>query len=446
MKMSKGWIYSVITMAVSAAYMAIVFAADFAMKSLGGYTAGWLKLSALFVLVLMFQPIMSGLQAMIDKKFFKTNIEAERIREKFSAGIKKLTRIDKLAEYINRVAFRTFKLSGSAVFVFDEDTEKYRCYDARGILSGMKNTLLGKQDDLVAECSKGKIIKRKNKELCVPSFSKKKKKLVGFLLAGEKSSQDAFNGEEILLLETMANQAVMSVENAILYRGRIEAAKKKLLMKRLSDLGQAASNVAKQARMTLTPIMDFAAQFREKWNNGDFIESAAGTLPFETERLRLILTSVLIYSRESKPASDEIKLNDIFSWLSKLVKAKEKEKNISIEYKVSDDLVVKIGKDNIKQVLLNLVLNAFDAMPNGGKIAVSAEIWEGKIYVKVQDTGQGIPEKDLDKIFNPFFTTKQNAIGLGLTVVKRIVEENNGDLKVNSEPGKGTTFTLAFQE
>ncbi|MEK7376938.1 MAG: hypothetical protein AABZ57_07255, partial [Candidatus Margulisiibacteriota bacterium] len=169
--------YSVVTMIASAAYMLIVFAADFSMKNISGFQVGWPKPAALFVLVLMFQPIMSKLQAVIDKKFFKTNIDAEKIREKFSTGIKKLAKIDRLAEYINRVAFKTFKLSGSAVFVFDEDTGKYKCYDARGVLAGMKDALLGKEDVLVAECSYGKIIKRKNKGLCVPSFSKKKNKL-----------------------------------------------------------------------------------------------------------------------------------------------------------------------------------------------------------------------------------------------------------------------------
>ena len=244
------------------------------------------------------------------------------------------------------------------------------------------------------------------------------------------------------MLETMANQAVMSVENAILYQGRIEAAKRRLLLKRLSDLGQAASNVARQARMALTPVIEFSKQFNKKWEDRDFIERAAGTLPFETERLRLILVSVLIYSGESKPVFDEIKLGGLFSWLFKLMEARARERNIGIGYQVSGDLAIKMGRDHIEQVLLNLVLNAFDAMPYGGKITVSAETWEGKLYVKVRDMGQGIPKENLDKIFDPFFTTKQDAIGLGLTVVKKIVESYGGAIHVNGEPGQGTEFVI----
>jgi signal transduction histidine kinase len=286
-------------------------------------------------------------------------------------------------------------------------------------------------------------MKKMNVDLAVPCFSKKKKNLAGFLLAGEKNSQDAFSAEELLLLETMANQAVMSIENAILYQGRIEAAKKRILMKRLSELGQAASNVARQARLALSPVIEFAKQFSQKWDDTGFVEKSAGTLPFETERLRLVLMSVLIYSKQAKPAFDEINLKkEIFSWLSKLLEARAREKNIGIEYNVSDDLVIKMGRDNIKQVLLNLVLNAFDAMPYGGKITLSAEKWEGKVYIKVRDSGQGIPKEKLDKIFNPFFTTKPDAIGLGLTVVKKIIDSYNGAIYVNDLQGQGTEFVV----
>ena len=458
MKMSKGWIYSIITMAVSAAYMVIVFAADFAMKNLGTYTAGWGKPAALFVLVLLFQPIMSRLQTMIDKKFFKTNIEAEVIREKFSTGIKKLTKIDELAEYINRVAFRTFKLSGSAVFVFDEDTGKYMCYDARGILAGMNEAILGKDDILVYECAKGEIIARKHKgfyrreiydemrkmniDLCVPSYSKKKKKLVGFLLVGEKISQDAFSNEELLLLETMSNQAVMSVENAILYQARIEAAKKRLLIKRLSDLGQAASNVAKQARMALTPIMDFSIQFRQKWDDDSFMDIATEKLPFETEKLRLILMSILIYSRDTKKAEENADLCPVMQWLEKLMSAQARDRKIAAQYECAEGLAIKMDRDNIKHILLNLIINSFDAMPFGGKISVKAVRQDGKIFISMHDSGQGIAEENIQKIFDPFYSTKQNAIGLGLTVVKKIIESHDGTIVVKSEPGKGTIVEI----
>jgi len=98
----------------------------------------------------------------------------------------------------------------------------------------------------------------------------------------------------------------------------------------------------------------------------------------------------------------------------------------------------------IKQALLNIIKNAIAAMPDGGSLTVSTESRGGRLHLSVCDTGVGIPEENLEKIFEPYFTTKDFGSGLGLTLVYKIVKEHLGDVEVSSKPGEGATFTLSF--
>jgi signal transduction histidine kinase len=99
----------------------------------------------------------------------------------------------------------------------------------------------------------------------------------------------------------------------------------------------------------------------------------------------------------------------------------------------------------LRRVLVNLILNAVQAMPKGGKLTISTGDVQGGAAISVQDTGTGIPAESLDRIFNPFFTTKARGQGLGLTVCKRLVEAQGGEIAVKSEVGKGSTFTVKLR-
>ena len=107
---------------------------------------------------------------------------------------------------------------------------------------------------------------------------------------------------------------------------------------------------------------------------------------------------------------------------------------------------VSADADQMSQVFLNLIMNAIHAMPDGGTLRVEGSQVDGNLRISLADTGHGIPDEHLSRIFDPFFTTKETGkgTGLGLTVVKGIIEEHGGTITVESEPGRGTTFTLTF--
>jgi two-component system, sporulation sensor kinase E len=103
-----------------------------------------------------------------------------------------------------------------------------------------------------------------------------------------------------------------------------------------------------------------------------------------------------------------------------------------------------IDEKLIKQAILNVIQNALSAMPNGGSLSLSTTVVGDMVNLSVADTGTGIPDEIMDKIFEPYFTTKEFGSGLGLTLVFKIVKEHNAEIVVQSRPGKGTTFTISF--
>lgn len=119
--------------------------------------------------------------------------------------------------------------------------------------------------------------------------------------------------------------------------------------------------------------------------------------------------------------------------------------DVMVKLSVEENLPrVLIDKRYMKQAILNLVKNALAAMPGGGRLVLSVSRVEEEVRISVGDSGTGIPEEELPKIFEPYFTTKENGTGLGLTIVFKIVKEHRGEISVRSRPGQGSTFTIAL--
>ena len=165
----------------------------------------------------------------------------------------------------------------------------------------------------------------------------------------------------------------------------------------------------------------------------------------ETEHLNKIAVDFLY---AVKPLDVELRLGSLNEEIDEVVSfllPEAEEKNINVETKL-DPFIPRIEFDArlIKQALLNLVQNAFAAMDNGGKLYIYSKNEGDFISLRIKDTGCGIPEEKLSKIFEPYFTTKASGTGLGLTLVYKIMKEHNGDIHVKSEEGKGTEFILEF--
>jgi signal transduction histidine kinase len=154
-----------------------------------------------------------------------------------------------------------------------------------------------------------------------------------------------------------------------------------------------------------------------------------------------IVSDLQDYTRPLKPNIEEVNLKDLIN--NTLITANIPE-NVQAEVYVKANLILKVDAAYLRRVLTNLVVNAIQAMPNGGKLTINASTEKDEALISVKDTGVGIPEDVKDKLFIPLFTTKAKGQGLGLAVVKRLIEGLNGKVSFESEKDKGTKFTISL--
>ncbi len=175
------------------------------------------------------------------------------------------------------------------------------------------------------------------------------------------------------------------------------------------------------------------------------IESYLSVINEEVDRLNRIIVDFLFAVRPMDTKLEDSDINQVIKGLLEFVKYELEESNIRVETHLEEDLPkIKLDAKYFKQALLNLIKNSLYAMPDGGILKIETGQSGDTVFVKVIDNGVGIPKDIIDKIFEPYFTTKDFGTGLGLTLVYKIVKEHMGEIAVESKEGKGTTFILSF--
>lgn len=175
------------------------------------------------------------------------------------------------------------------------------------------------------------------------------------------------------------------------------------------------------------------------------LERHLGVVDEEIERLNKIVVDFLFAVRPMAITLIEDEPARVLTEIADLVKYEAEKAGVEIAMTVAGDLPrVMMDRKFLKQALLNLVKNALAAMPEGGRLGLSAGEADGEVRIAVSDTGVGIPEEQMSKIFEPYFTTKDHGTGLGLTITFKIVKEHSGDISVRSRLGRGSTFTISI--
>jgi two-component system NtrC family sensor kinase len=165
----------------------------------------------------------------------------------------------------------------------------------------------------------------------------------------------------------------------------------------------------------------------------------------ETVRLTDLLRKMLSFSKPDEEQKQPVDVNVILDEILLLVRKQLHENSIKISTSFEEDLAkVYASKNQLRQVFLNMISNARDAMPEGGTLTIKTKSNRGNIYIEVLDSGVGIREEHLDKIFDAFFTTKEGVkgVGLGLSVCYGFIKEHGGDIKVSSKRNEGTAFAI----
>jgi two-component system, NtrC family, sensor kinase len=214
---------------------------------------------------------------------------------------------------------------------------------------------------------------------------------------------------------------------------------------RLAAIGRIAAQITHEIRNPLSSISLNAEELGERLRGSQEPGAAAlcDAIVREVDRLAAVTEEYLRYARLPKPQLVRTDLNDAIRDLLDFVRPELTSAGISLEQRLAPDLPqVVADPGQIRQLLLNLVRNAREAMPGGGAVFVGTRYADGEVFVEIRDSGPGIPPERLARIFDPFFTTKERGTGLGLALGQEIAQEHSGQLTVTSVVGQGTTFTL----
>ncbi len=235
-------------------------------------------------------------------------------------------------------------------------------------------------------------------------------------------------------------------------------------MDRLASLGVLASGIAHEIKNPLAGIKTLAQACMEEFESNDPTIEYLTRIINQVNRLNDLLKTFFAYARPKPPDKKHHSFPAILGEVIHLVSKRMENTGILYKENIQEGLPeVFIDSQQIQQVLLNLILNAIDAMPEGGDIEVIARSLivnnyksknshdkktgkqlTGSIEILIQDSGTGIDKDKLEEIFNPFFTTKPSGLGLGLSIVHRIIEEHQGEIRVQSKTGQGTSFRLTL--
>ncbi|MBI3013951.1 MAG: HAMP domain-containing protein, partial [Candidatus Tectomicrobia bacterium] len=215
---------------------------------------------------------------------------------------------------------------------------------------------------------------------------------------------------------------------------------------KMVSLGQLASSIAHEIKNPLAGISGamqvLAAEFPKEHPNQVIVKEIRG----QVDRLNQVVQNLLDFAKPSQPRFVEADIHEILARVLFLVKQQARELGIELQEQFGQDLPsLWVDEKQIQQVFLNVSLNALQAMGSGGKLTIrTLSRTADRVAVEFQDTGPGIPPEILNTVFQPFFTTKPKGTGLGLAIAQRIMREHGGEIRILSEPGKGTCFILLF--
>lgn len=254
----------------------------------------------------------------------------------------------------------------------------------------------------------------------------------------------------------MAQGAANALDSLLIYEDLRQSQSLMRRTDRLRSLEIIAGGFAHEIRNPLTSIKTFVQLAPERKDDTQFIDEFSRIVLEDVNRIERLVQEILDYARYMEPQLTDENLNEIVTSCLYFIQVKADSRGIKIEKELAPELPRgMLDRQQIKQVLLNLLLNALDAIGEGpGSLRVRTHQFkkpDGTLFMQIdiEDTGQGIAPENLEHIFDPFFTTKHTSTmnagtGLGLTIAHQIIQEHHGDIRVASAVGQGTTFRITL--
>ena len=287
--------------------------------------------------------------------------------------------------------------------------------------------------------------------------------VIGVLLVDNQVSARPFTQNDIALLSALADYAVIAINNARLYetvksfnqelerrvkertRELRETQNQLIQSEKLASIGQLAAGVAHEINNPIGVMLGFSQVLLKRTAEDSPMHKPLATIEREGLRCKHIVESLLDFAHYSKPNLERADLNDLVEAALELTTHKATVTNIKTIKRYAPNLPQVLADQNrLQQVFLNILLNAYQAMPDGGELRIMTRQVNQEVHAVFADTGIGIPPEHLNRIFDPFFTTKEvgEGTGLGLSISYGIVEQHGGTIEAKSKVDTGSTFTV----
>ncbi len=359
------------------------------------------------------------------------------------------------------------------IFLLDENTGKFKLQnEAKNkpvtltnrsrLISWLsvneKHLIISRHPDIVSYFppEEQEIIRQLGAELIFPL--KIMNQINGTIFLGKKTDGAPFTEQELNLLSILINQATFAIEHASLYEQQTERLKKMYRTDRLATLGELAAGAAHEIRNPLTAIRS-TIQYLSKDFSADPVKSEMVTeLISEVERINKIVQGLLSFARPSDLNTSDINIEQLLNQTLLLVTNTLRKQNVEVEFEYfTDNTTIQGDAEQLKQVFLNIILNAVEAMgknPPERSRTLIISIEKGTpinthsryLIISFEDSGKGIEQKNIENVFNPFFTTKEEGTGLGLAICYGIINRHEGEIEVKSVPDKGTCINIKLPQ
>jgi signal transduction histidine kinase/putative methionine-R-sulfoxide reductase with GAF domain len=291
-----------------------------------------------------------------------------------------------------------------------------------------------------------------------------KEKTLGAIAADFVEPNKNITKEALDSLIAFAQQAGLAIHNAFMYQELktfsrqmeekiqktttdLKKAEAQLIRsEKLAALGQLAAGIAHEIRNPLTSINILIHSLMENLPAKISYREDLKVIEEEILRINEIVDQFLRFARPAPPLFEKTDLLPIFEEILQLLRPQIERGKITVKKEFESLPLITVDKEQIKQVILNLLMNAIQAMPEGGELSITGRFSKDGYWMElaIQDSGLGIPPEDMDKLFNPFFSTKEGGMGLGLSIAHRIIDQHHGKIEVESQSGNGTLFTISL--
>ena len=465
-------VYVIIVGCLLAIYAALVGTATVVIGAASPRPSPWISAVAAILIALLFDPLRRATQRFVDKAFFRVQYNYREALRRLLEGMKEMGDMQEMSELIIGRVDELLPVERIAMFVLEEGTQRLRLLAHKGYDLLEKHGIRLQSENLKSELrlpvalddriepgqryepADAEVFLRWGMALVFPMMTDTKE-ILGFLVLGSKKSERRFTAEDVDLLNTITLQAGLSIQRIILQRKLFIERESAERMRELNQLkSYFVSSVSHDLKTPLTSIRMFAELLRTKKHlPAERVEEYLAIIEGESERLARLINNVLDFSRVERGVK-EYRFSDVAidGLVGRVLKTLEYQFGIghfTVQSRLcAGNTTLSADPDALTEALINLLGNAMKYSPERREITVSTFLENGSVGIRVKDHGIGIAPGEIGHIFEAFYRTPggkesgAGGAGLGLALVKHIVEAHRGRIDVKSAPGAGSEFTL----